>query len=334
MKTRLTAALAIAVLLLGCGRDAPLAPVNTGKDAAGDAVPVSHYHATKNVIIVIMDGVRCSEFLCDASHAYVPRIASHLMPLGTAYANTWVGGLTETNAGHASLVTGFYERISNWGKELPAHPTIFQLFRKISGADPKATWVVTSKGKLAVLADSADPAWRGRYTASTDCGQNGAGVGAGMRTDEETLGRALEILKRDHPRLALVSFAGPDSAGHSGSWEAYLDAIRAVDGYTTEIWKLVQADPVYAGKTALLVTNDHGRHCGQDFSSHGDGCDCCRHINLVAVGPDFPAGAVVEERVEQVDVPVTVAHLLGFSIVKSGGKVLPGTVRGADQASR
>jgi hypothetical protein len=288
---------------------------------AEGAVRHEHSHVAKNAIIVVMDGVRCSEFLCDARHEQVPRIARELMPIGTAYTSFWNDGWTETNPGHASLVTGFHERIDNFGRELPAHPTIFQLFRKATGAGPGAAWVVASKEKLAVLADSADAAWKGRDTASFD--HFTGGPHPGYRDDADTIARAREILVRDHPRLALVNLSAPDGAGHAGDWQAYLAAVRATDERVAGLRALLQADPAYAGRTALFVTDDHGRHCGAGFANHGDGCECCRHIGLVAEGPDFPKGKVVDARHEQTDIPVTIAHLLGFAIPGAEGRVLP-----------
>jgi hypothetical protein len=294
-------ALAVLLLLLAVA----------GCVARADAPRPRHSHAARNAIIVVMDGVRCSEFLCDGEHRYVPRIAREIMPIGTAYTSFWNDGLTETNPGHATLVTGFRERIANDGSELPAHPTVFQLFRKATGAPAGAAWIVTSKEKLAVLADSAS---FDHFTG---------GPHPGYRDDADTMARAREILGRDHPRLALVNLSAPDGAGHGGDWQAYLAAVRATDERVAGLRAFLQADPVYAGRTALFVTNDHGRHCGAGFSNHGDGCECCRHIGLVAEGPDFPRGRIVDARHEQTDIPVTVAHLLGFAIPGAQGHVGP-----------
>jgi hypothetical protein len=308
-----------------------LAAVLCGAACAAQAevdVPPPHRHATRNAIIAVMDGVRCSEFLCDAGHENVPRIAAGLMPAGTSYASFWNDGLTETNSGHATLVTGFHERIDNTGRESPAHPTIFQLLRKVAGVPAAATWVVTSKDKLAVLADSRDAAWKGRFTASAD--RFSGGPLPGYRDDAQTFARVKEILSRDHPRLALVNLGAPDGAGHGGDWQEYLAAVRATDERVAGLWSFLEADPFYAGKTAFFVTNDHGRHCGAGFANHGDGCQCCRHIGLVALGPDFPRGKVVDARHDQTDIPVTIAHLLGFEIPGAQGRVLP-EVEGAEK---
>ena len=81
--------------------------------------------------------------------------------------------------------------------------------------------------------------------------------------------------------------------------------------------------PDYADKTALFITNDHGRHANghkDGFISHGDGCASCRHISLLALGPDFKPNAIVEEAYGQIDISATIGQLLQFPVISYGGK--------------
>jgi hypothetical protein len=57
-----------------------------------------------------------------------------------------------------------------------------------------------------------------------------------------------------------VHYRDPDSAGHAFGWGSptYLQSIAIVDGYLADVLKLVESDPKLAGRTAIIVTTDHG----------------------------------------------------------------------------
>lgn len=281
-------------------------------------------YKAENVLIVVLDGVRWSESWGDPQHKYIPKLAE-LSKQGSVFTNYKNNGTTSTNPGHASLMTGHFEKIPNDGSDCAPHPTFMQLWRKQTGAPQEAAYVVTAKGKLAILADSEDPQWKGKFTAAMDSGVNGGGLKAKTRSDRDTFAALKRILTEKHPRAVIVNFAAPDARGHAGDKEAYLSAIKEADGYVGELWTLLQKDPFYAGKTALFVTNDHGRHLDgvkTGFKNHGCDCDGCRHIMLFAFGPDFKQGVELDTPREQIDVTVTAAELLGVRIPGSKGQVM------------
>lgn len=294
--------------------------------AAAQPEPAAQPYRTRNVLIMVLDGVRADEAWGDAERRNIPRLAE-LARQGVVYTNFRNSGETNTNPGHATLVTGFLEQIDNYGEQRPAHPTIFQLWRKASGQPASAAWVIASKDKLEVLADSADAQWRGVFRPSADCGLGGGGAMAGYRDDPDTYAVLIKVLARDHPRLVLVNFKDTDSAGHSGSFSAYVQAIRKLDQYAADLWKWLQQDAGYAGATALFVTTDHGRHSEgvlDGFVNHGCSCEGCRRLFLVALGPDFRRGVIVDEPRDMVDLAVTIGKLLAFEVPGSPGKVLHG----------
>ena len=75
----------------------------------------------------------------------------------------------------------------------------------------------------------------------------------------------------------------------------------------------------------MFVTNDHGRHLDSiagGFSSHGDDCKGCRHINFFACGPDFKQGVIISQKRELIDISATIAELFQFSMPTSKGNVM------------
>ncbi len=292
---------------------------------AGLLASEAPFFTAKRVVILVIDGPRWSETFGDPARALVPVQSSELMPQGVFFSDMANDGPTFTNPGHVALVTGFHQKIDNTGQELPGNPTLFQRWLRARGAPITDAWVVSSKDKLQILTDSKAKGWKHLDVCSQDCGKGGAGVGAGYRKDPETRMRALEILRRDHPHLMLINLKEPDASGHANQWEAYLQGIRDGDEFAGELWRLLRDEAPFAGQTALFITNDHGRHLDghhDGFISHGDDCAGCRKIQLLALGPHFRPGAVVDRHTNQLDVAVTAAAILGLEISGSSGRVL------------
>lgn len=269
---------------------------------------------TQYVVIVVLDGSRYTETFGDSTHANIPGMWNALRPLGAIYTSFWNDGVAMTNSGHASILSGTREALKNNGTELPHNPTVFEYFRKLTGAAAEKCWVALGKAKLQMLAYS-------------DHGEYGARYGASVKTspseydDRLAFGNAQFVLTRKHSILTIVNLASADEFAHSGSWEKYIGAIREQDSLVVSLWDVILADSLLHNRTTLIVTNDHGRHT-TDFTDHGDQCDGCRHIMLLFVGPDTPAGVVDSSRHRQVDIAPTVGMLLGFKTPWSVGDVI------------
>jgi predicted AlkP superfamily pyrophosphatase or phosphodiesterase len=277
----------------------------------------------ENVVLLVIDGPRWSETWGDADHKYIPHLFGDLAKEGVVYTEFKNNGPTLTNPGHAALTTGHYQLIDNAGRELPKFPTLPQLWLKTSGQPATSAWLICSKDKLEVLSNCADADWKDKFRCSTDCGIKG--LGSGYRDDAKTWEAIKTIVPRDHPRLVVINLMGPDYYAHGRDWDKYIAAIKACDTYAWEFWQLLQKDPVYANKTALFVTDDHGRHADGHFDgfvSHGDDCPSCRHILCLAAGPDFKKNVVLDTKREQIDVAVTMAAILGVQLPGSTGKFM------------
>jgi hypothetical protein len=299
------------------------APATAPVPASSAAPAHGAFHAT-HVVILTIDGPRWSETWGEPTRQYIPHRAKDLAPQGILLTHFENAGETLTTPGHTAITTGFYQTIDNQGQQLPDHPGLFQRWLRAHPDAPNTdAWLIASKDKLAVLADCTDPEWHGKFMPATDCGK--AGLGSGMRDDSVTLAHAESRLAADHPHLALVHFRQPDSAGHAHDWDAYLQGIRDTDADAGELWRFLQADPGFAGTTDLFITNDHGRHpdgTADGFVSHGDGCPGCRHIELLALGPDLTPGATSDQPRNQTDLTATIAAILGLDLPGSGGQVM------------
>lgn len=280
-------------------------------------------YITENVIVLVVDGPRYSETWGDISHSAIPRMDSILAKEGIICDRFYNQGETYTTAGHTAITTGFYQSINNSGAENPSHVSFFQLLLKEKKWSSDAIWLVTSKDKLARLANTKDPDWKDQFLPSMNCGVNG--LGSGYRDDSTTFTVITDVLQNHHPKVLFVNFREPDFSGHQANWSNYLKGIKDTDEYVYQIWQLIQNDPIYAGKTSLFVTNDHGRHLdgvNDGFPSHGDACDGCRHINFYAFGPDFKKDVILSEAYSLIDLNATILELLNVRNRSTSGKVM------------
>ncbi|PVY41095.1 phosphopentomutase/2,3-bisphosphoglycerate-independent phosphoglycerate mutase family metalloenzyme [Pontibacter virosus] len=277
---------------------------------------------SENVIILVIDGVRYSE-TWGAVPGIIPNMSQSLMPQGTFCNNFRNEGYTYTNSGHTAITTGINQPIDNYGTELPANPSFLQLWLKQTGKPATAAWIVSSKDKLDILGNTLHPDWQGQALPSLNCGVSGPG--SGYRADSLTLVEVLNVLKTHRPNLMLINFMEPDGYAHAGNWEHYLRGIARGDRYARQLWDFLQKDSHYRKKTTLLITTDHGRHLDtveNGWIDHGDDCEGCRRISLLALGPDFRKGGFVETTHTLVDISATVAPMLGMAFPQSEGTLM------------
>ncbi|WP_435015840.1 alkaline phosphatase family protein [Tundrisphaera sp. TA3] len=131
--------------------------------------------------------------------------------------------------------------------------------------------------------------------------------------DAVTMAAAREHLLRHKPRVLYIGLGETDEWAHGRRYDLYLDAAHAADRYLGELWEQIQAMPEYAGKTALLVTTDHGRGgTPSDWTSHGEKVDGAEAVWMALIGPGVPSLGV-REGVEatQSQVAATIAGLVG-----------------------
>ena len=161
------------------------------------------------------------------------------------------------------------------------------------------------------------------YMPSAYCGPQGNG--ADYVGDSETWKKIEQVFKHSAPKLTLINLLGVDVNGHAGDWEGYKAALKQCDEYAFQLWKLIQENPELKDKTALLITNDHGRHLDgrkDGFVSHGDKCMGCKHISLLAMGPDFKKDVRISTPGELIDISKTIAAMFKFDMPTSKGRIL------------
>jgi hypothetical protein len=137
-----------------------------------------------------------------------------------------------------------------------------------------------------------------------------------VRLDAFTHHYALEYIKREHPRVVYIAYGETDDFAHDSRYDHYLHAARRTDAFIQQLWEYCQQDPFYAGKTAFVITTDHGRgdQPKQDWTSHGKIYKGANAVWAGLLGPGVPPLGERNERGQywQNQIAKTAAALLGF----------------------
>jgi len=135
-----------------------------------------------------------------------------------------------------------------------------------------------------------------------------------MRLDGFTHALASDYLTRYHPRLLHIGHGETDEDAHARRYDRYLASLNGADAMLRELWHTVQADPLLRGRTAIVVSTDHGRgRTPDDWTSHGKEIEGAEHIWIFAVGAGVASrGVVTTTPTTQSQVGPTILALLGL----------------------
>jgi hypothetical protein len=142
--------------------------------------------------------------------------------------------------------------------------------------------------------------------------------------DELSVYIVRQLMRQVAPSLLWITLHDIDVA-HAGAYSLYIDGIRRTDRLCSELWKMIQTEPEYAGKTSLFILPDFGRDSDEDaggngFQHHRTGDALSRTTWLMALGPGIREGVVYDRAVDSTDLVPTLGSMLGFSAALSQGK--------------
>src|SRR5579885_2517311 len=145
--------------------------------------------------------------------------------------------------------------------------------------------------------------------------------------DELSLYIAKRLMHEVAPSLLWITMHDIDIA-HAGAYSLYVEGIRRTDRLCAELWRTIQSEPEYAGKTTLFILPDFGRDSDEDaggngFQHHRTGDTLSRTTWMLVAGPGVREGVVYDRAMESTDLVPTLGGLLGFSPTFSNGKHIP-----------
>ncbi|WP_313695967.1 2,3-bisphosphoglycerate-independent phosphoglycerate mutase [Halorarum halobium] len=126
----------------------------------------------------------------------------------------------------------------------------------------------------------------------------------------EVTDTALSVIERDDPDVLVLNYANPDMVGHTGDFDAAVEAVEAVD---RELGRLVEG--VRAAGGHLLVTADHGNADDMGTPENPHTAHTFAPVPFVHVAPDSARSDGPARRVRQggslVDIAPTLLELVG-----------------------
>ncbi len=142
--------------------------------------------------------------------------------------------------------------------------------------------------------------------------------------DELSLYIVRQLMRQVAPSLLWITMHDIDVA-HAGAYSLYIDGIRRTDRLCAELWKAIQSEPEYAGKTTLFILPDFGRDSDEDaggngFQHHRTGDVLSRTTWMLVAGPGIREGVVYDRAMESTDLVPTLGGMMGFSPNFSQGK--------------
>ena len=145
--------------------------------------------------------------------------------------------------------------------------------------------------------------------------------------DELSVYIVRQLMRQAAPSLLWITLHDIDIA-HAGAYSLYIDGIRRTDRLCADIWKTIQNEPEYAGKTTLFILPDFGRDSDDDsggngFQHHRTGDALSRTTWMMALGAGVREGVVFDRPMESTDLVPTLGSILGFSAALAQGKPIP-----------
>lgn len=117
------------------------------------------------IIVTFGGGVRYSETFSPHGLKNIPRLAM-MQPQGLFFSRCTNSGVLSHFNSTASIVTGNWQRVDDFGFESPANPTIFEYYRKASKASALDAWVIATNKSFSTIGAGSHRDWGIPYGAN------------------------------------------------------------------------------------------------------------------------------------------------------------------------
>lgn len=280
------------------------------------------------VILVTLDGVRVQELLDGVDNAQMPghagaqvmpRFMKKIVPKGVFIGDRSRGSLMHMGNPSGISMSG-YQAIFG-GRATPClHNDCAPLF-----GETILSRVAQHLGAPAIFT-SYGPVCHGiratPYAQPAICGPpmaynlaNELGLPVDLPRDDVVALLALRQLRTAPPPLLFIGLEESDATAHGGNYRDYLNVLERYELILDEIWQETQRLNSEGHKTSLIISIDHGRGRGNDWTGHRWNIPGTSEVWAFAAGYGIAAKGRLHDTVKRslFDIRPTVEHLLGLT---------------------
>src|ERR1700693_1381955 len=117
------------------------------------------------IIVTFGGGVRYSETFAPEGLRNIQRLAG-MQPLGFFFRSCINAGVLSHFNSTASILTGNWQRVDDFGFQPPSGPTLFEFYRKAAKAPPMDAWIIATNKSFATMGASGERMWGVPYGAN------------------------------------------------------------------------------------------------------------------------------------------------------------------------
>ena len=117
------------------------------------------------IIVTFGGGVRYSETFAPEGLRNIPRLAA-MRPGGFFFRNCINSGVLSHFNSTASIVTGNWQRVDDFGFQPPSGPTLFEYYRRAAKTSPMDAWIVATNKSFATMGAGSDKDFGSPYGAN------------------------------------------------------------------------------------------------------------------------------------------------------------------------
>ena len=215
----------------------------------------------RKVVLATLAGVRRKETLAATEPDNIPRLRGELMPRALFYENCVNEGVTSHFNTISSILTGVWQHVDDWGRDLPRNPTLINYLRRQLHLDATQTFVVTSNKALTANIGAGGNVILTKQLLIEAVERIVLGFSRRPRLDRELLlGELTEVMQQDYERIGW-EVPGPASTMEPRLKQTFLTALadymkgpdNAMSG--DELTFLVSAEVLRRVEPALLMIN-------------------------------------------------------------------------------
>jgi hypothetical protein len=169
----------------------------------------------KVIVITFGGGARDQETFSPEGQNNIPHLVRELIPQSMFFTQVVNHGILGHYVATASLATGVYETLNNFAAVPPAHPTVFEYFRKDLKRPASDVWVVAPSNGFNRIGES-------------DHRSYGRGFGAQVILPKHLLTAALSSGQTDYQHLLRDNYETPFYAAELGGNEFELKQLESI----------------------------------------------------------------------------------------------------------